>query len=142
MFEPVDMERIVEAVQAAAIAGGTKVLAEAAAQTTKDTVKSTLGAGKKVLGWLKGKLTGYHAQGLEHACEKPEQASRWETFGSQLRGLIEEDPAFAKEFAAFLKDVMPEAVGDVTVQTANVSNVEGKVNIAQIKGSGNEIKQQ
>jgi hypothetical protein len=136
MLESIDMGQVVTALQAAVLAAGAKEVAGSA-------VKSTVASGKKVLGWLREKLAGFHAQGLEHACEKPEEDSRWETFKTQLQGLIKEDPAFAEEFGALLKEAMPEAIGDTITQTARVGDVSGKVNIAQIgKGSGNQITQE
>ncbi len=137
----IDMGPVMEALQAAVIAAGTKELAGAAADTAKGASKSTVAAGGKVLGWLRGKLTGFHGQGLDHACEKPEEPARWTAFEAQLRSLMAEDEAFAQEFAALVKDAMPEAVGDVTVQTAKVGDGAKNTKIVQIKGSGNQVSQ-
>ena len=133
MIEAIALTKVVAALKAAVLAAGAKEVAGAA-------VKSTVDTGKRVLGWLKDKLTGVNKAVLDQAIEKPETNARWDTFGSQLRGLIEEDPAFAKEFAAFLKEAMPEAITDTTTQTATVTDASN-VNIAQIKGSDNQVNQ-
>ncbi len=133
MLESMDMGLLVEMLCTAVLAAGAKEVAGG-------TVKSTVATGKKILGWLQDKLPEFPAQGLKRACEKPESDRRWETFKTQLQDLIEEDSEFAAAFTSFLKETLPEAVGDTITQTATVGDGANKVNIVQIgKGSGNTI---
>lgn len=134
MFESIDIVHVVAALKAAVLEEGVK---EVAGEVTK----STVAAGKKVLGWLKKKLTGAEADALEKACKEPEKAKHWKIVKMNLRELVEDDPQFAAGFLALLKEALPEAVGDRITQRANVGDGAEKVSIVIVNGSDNQISQ-
>lgn len=123
-----------ELVAAAEVAAGavsvlSPYLTEAGKEAAKAAGKELAGQGFKLLGWLRGKLTGPAADALTALEEKPERESRQGVLKLQLGEFLEDNPALLDELRAMLKEQTPQG-------QSLVLKVDGDYNDAVQLGNG------
>jgi hypothetical protein len=115
-----DLEKLAAAAAAGAVGAFAKGATEAA-----------IAEGRKVWDWARSKLAGTPGAAVVLAAEAaPEKASSRKALEAQLLLLLEDNPAFAGELAALLREA------GVT-QNASVTGNQNVV--TQIAGSGNSV---
>lgn len=117
---------------AAAVGVVVPYLAEAGKAAAKKVGEETAGAGIKLVGWLREKLTGRAKEALAELEEKPEDPLNQDDLRTQLAKLLEREPALIPELQALLAEAQPR--GDTMTQTVGAG---GKA--AQIRGNQNTV---
>ena len=117
-------DTLVEAAASAAIGALTKAAAEPA-----------LTAGRKVWGWLKGKLTGNAVATAADVDAVPSKASARSKVTGLLQDVLEGNP----DAAAELRELLDESGGvQAITQTANVTGDNNT--FAQVAGDRNKVR--
>ena len=80
-------------------------LTEAGKEAAKTVGKDTAGAGIKLLGWLRDKVTGRAKEALEDLEKQPDSADNQADLRKQLARLLEEQPDLAEQLRSLLPDV-------------------------------------
>ena len=117
---------------AAAVGFVAPYLAEAGKEAAKTVGKETAGAGIKLLGWLREKLTGRAKEALTELEEKPDSPLNQDDLRTQLAKLLEKEPSLIPELRALLAETQPQ--GDTMTQ-----NVGAGGKAAQIQGNQNKV---
>lgn len=107
-------------------------LTEAGKEAAKTVGKETAGAGLKLLGWMREKLTGRAKEALAELEEKPDSQLNQDDLRTQLAKLLEKQPDLVPQLQALLSEAKP--LGDVLTQTVG----EG-AKASQIKGDQNTV---
>jgi len=107
-------------------------LTEAGKEAAKTVGKETAGAGLKLLGWMREKLTGRGKEALAELEEKPESQLNQDDLRTQLAKLLEKQPDLVPQLEKLLSEAKP--LGDVMSQTVGEG---GKA--SQIKGDRNKV---
>jgi hypothetical protein len=108
-------------------------LAEAGKEAAKTVGKESAEGAVKLLGWLRGKLTGRGKEALTELEEAPASALNQDDLRTQLAKLLEKQPALGPELAELLGETGGR--GDTMTQTVGTG---GKASM--IKGSGNNVR--
>lgn len=120
-------------VAAAAVGALSPYLTEAGKEAAKTVGKEVAGQGIKLLGWLRGKLTGRGAEALAELEQAPTDADNQGDVRKQLTKLLTEKPALLEELRALLLEKTPQ--GQSLIQTVNGDNNK----LAQVAGNGNSV---
>lgn len=118
-----DTEKLIAAAATAAVGAFAKSAAEGVGAT-----------GRKVWGWIKGRVSGADAATVAAVEAAPEKPSTPDKIIGLLKDLLHENPAAAKDLLALLGG---EAGIHAITQHATTSG--GSV-VSQVAGSGNEVK--
>jgi len=118
---------------AAAVGFLTPYLAAAGKEAAKTVGKETGGAGLKLLGWMREKLTGRAKEALAELEEKPDSQLNQDDLRTQLAKLLEKEPDLVPQLRELLSEAQPQ--GDVMTQTVGAG---GKA--SQIKGDRNKVR--
>ena len=122
-----------EAVAAATAVGVVApYLAAAGTEAAKALGKEAVEAGKKVLGWMKAKLTGPAAEALTELEQAPGDHLNAPVLEKQLGKALLAEPALLAELRQLLAEVKAEAVVTQTMNVTGDNNISG-----QLAGSGN-----
>jgi hypothetical protein len=117
---------------AAAVAFLTPYIAEAGKEAAKTVGKETAGAGIKLLGWMREKLTGRAKEALTELEDKPDSPLNQDDLRTQLAKLLEKQPDLVPQLQALLSEARPQ--GDAMTQ-----NVGAGGKASQIKGDRNTV---
>lgn len=109
-------------------------LTEAGKEAAKTAGKEAVLHGGKLLGWLRGTMTGRGAEALAELEQAPTDPDNQGDVRKQLTKLLTETPALADELRALLAETAP--AGDALTQT--VTGNSNKV-VAIGSGHGNTI---
>ena len=90
---------------AAAVGLLSPYLADAGAEAAKTVGKEAAGAGIKLLGWLREKLTGRGKEALAELEEKPGSQLNQDDLRTQLAKLLEKEPDLVPQLQALLSEV-------------------------------------
>jgi hypothetical protein len=90
---------------AAAVGFLVPYLTEAGKEAAKTVGKETAGAGIKLLGWLRDKVTGRAKEALEDLEKQPDSAENQADLRKQLAKLLEQQPDLAEQLRLLLPDV-------------------------------------
>jgi hypothetical protein len=93
---------------AAAVGFLVPYLTEAGKEAAKTVGKETAGAGIKLLGWLREKLTGRAKEALEDLETQPASADNQADLRKQLAKLLEQQPDLAEQLRALLSEAPPQ----------------------------------
>lgn len=108
-------------------------LTEAGKEAAKTVGKETAGAGLKLLGWMREKLTGRAKEALSELEERPEAQLNQDDLRTQLAKLLERQPDLIPELRALLSEAPSQ--GDIMNQ-----NVGAGGKASQIKGDRNKVR--
>jgi hypothetical protein len=89
---------------AAAVGLLSPYLAGAGKEAAKTLGKATAGAGIKLLGWLREKLTGRGKEALAELEEKPDSQLNQDDLRTQLAKLLEKEPDLVPQLQALLSE--------------------------------------
>jgi hypothetical protein len=117
---------------AAAVGLLTPYLTEAGKEAAKTVGKETAGAGLKLLGWMREKLTGRAKEALSDLEEKPESELNQDDLRTQLAKLLEKQPDLVRQLQELLSKAKP--LGDAMSQTVGAG-----AKASQIKGDRNKV---
>jgi hypothetical protein len=117
---------------AAAVSFLAPYLTEAGKEAAKTVGKETAGAGIKLVGWMREKLTGRAIKALAELEDKPDSQLNQDDLRTQIAKLLEKQPDLVPELQALLSEAKPFA--DFMSQTVGES---GKA--SQIKGDQNTV---
>ena len=105
-------------------------LTEAGKEAAKTVGKETAGAGLKLLGWMRERLSGRAKEALAELEEKPDSQLNQYDLRTQLAKLLEKQPDLVPQ----LRELLSDAQAQTEVMNQNVG-AGGKA--SQIKGDRN-----
>jgi len=103
-------------------------LVEAAKGAAKKVGENSVTGAGKLLGWMRGKLTGRGKQALDDLEQRPESAGYQAVLSEHLAEQLEAEPGLRDE----LRSLLPATVQVQTVQGAGAKGL-------QISGNGNVV---
>jgi hypothetical protein len=107
-------------------------LTEAGKEAAKTVGKETAGAGLRLLGWMRERLSGRAKEALAELEEKPQSQLNQDDLRTQLAKLLEKQPDLVPQLRELLSEAKPQ--GDVLTQ-----NVGAGGKASQIKGDQNKV---
>jgi hypothetical protein len=107
-------------------------LTEAGKEAAKTVGKETAGAGLKLLGWMRDKLSGRAKEALTELEEKPGSQLNQDDLRTQLAKLLEKEPNLVPQLRELLSEAQTQ--GDGMSQTVGAG---GKA--SQIRGDRNKV---
>lgn len=121
----------VEIVIGALVAAAVKLVAEGAA---KKTGEETAGAGFKLLGWMRDKLTGRAKEALEDVEKDPSSEDNKADLRKQLLKQLEGQPQLLEE----LRSIVPANEQSAAQQAMNQLGDNNRA--AQVAGQNNDVR--
>ena len=120
---------------AAAVGLLSPYLADAGAEAAKTVGKEAAGAGIKLLGWLREKLTGRGKEALAELEEKPGSQLNQDDLRTQLAKLLEKEPDLVPQLQALLSEArVQEASMRQTIGAGGQGiQIHGNQNTASIR---------
>jgi hypothetical protein len=107
-------------------------LVEAGKGMAKKVGENSVGGAGKLLGWMRGKLTGRGKQALDDLDQKPDSAGYQAVLSERLAELLEAEPSLRDE----LRSLLPSAAQvDQSMHQTLRAGAKG----AQIRGDSNKV---